>query len=221
MDPSHLGNNILIIDAYEVTRIGYHTLIKTWNKDIQVIGTGNFADGLRRAKRGPWIAIIVELFNLERDGFDILDQLLMNHLNCPILVCTKIEDESFGIRVIKRGAAGFISKSAGSQEILNAISCVTSGKKYISASLSQKLINQIQPGYSGQLHDTLSDREFQVLQKLARGVSTKEMAAEMNLSAKTVSTYRVRVMKKLGVKNLVELVEYCVENGMTKKQANN
>jgi DNA-binding NarL/FixJ family response regulator len=143
----------------------------------------------------------------------------MNNLNCPILVCTKIEDESFGIRVIKRGAAGFISKSAGSQEILNAIACVTSGRKYISASLSQKLINQIQPGYSGQLHDTLSDREFQVLQKLAQGVSTKEMAAQMSLSAKTVSTYRVRVMKKLGVKNLVELVEYCVENGMTKKQA--
>ena len=218
MTAPHLGNNILIIDAYEVTRIGYDSLIKTWNKNIQVIGTDSFKDGLRRAKRGPWMAIIIELFNLERDGFEVLDQMLLSHLNCPILVCTKIEDESFGIRVIKRGAAGFICKSAGAQEILNALDCVLSGRKYISASLSQKLINQIQPGYSGQLHDALSDREFQVLQKLAQGVSTKEMAAQMSLSAKTVSTYRVRVMKKLGVNNLVELVEYCVENGMTKKQ---
>lgn len=213
-----MEKKILVIDAYEVTRIGYKSLFKTWNKDIQVLGTGNFEEGLQWAKCGPWLAIIVELVTLERDGFEVLDQMLMHDLNCPILVCTQSEDESFGIRVIRRGAAGFICKNAGAEELLKALTCVLSGQKYISASLSQKLINQIQPGYSGQPHETLSDREFQVLQKLAQGVSTKEMASEMNLSAKTVSTYRVRIMKKLGVRNLVELLEYCVENRMTKKQ---
>ncbi len=210
-------NKVLIFDTHEVTRLGYRALLKEWRQDLRVVDTGSYAEALAWVGSEPWVAIIVEIACLERDGFEVLDQFCVAGVECPILVATVTEDDSFGIRVIRRGAAGFICKSAGAQEFITALSHILSGKKYLSASLAQKLISQVHPSYNIRPHESLSDREFQVLQKLAQGITIKHMAAELFLSSKTVSTYRVRIMTKLGFKNMVELVEYCVENGLTNK----
>ncbi|TDU71381.1 DNA-binding NarL/FixJ family response regulator [Prosthecobacter fusiformis] len=153
-----------------------------------------------------------------RSGLELLDQLASIECDSPVLISTLYDEETYGIRAIRRGVSGYLSKTAGKKEFINAVEIMLDGKKYLSANLMQSLMDAMHPSVVKSPHDDLSDREFQVLQRLAAGVAIKHLALEMCLSPKTVSTYKTRIMKKLGVSSLVGLIEYCLEHRLTSKQ---
>jgi two-component system invasion response regulator UvrY len=211
--------HLLIVDAHEITRQGYISVLRSRRNDLEFGEAGSFPEALQLVTARTWDLIILELCMPGRSGLELLDQLASVGSDSPVLVSTIHDEESYGIRAIRRGVSGYFCKAAGVQEFVNAVEILLDGKKYLSASLIQSLMGAMHPSVAERPHEELSDREFQVLQRLAAGVAIKHMAQEMCLSPKTVSTYRTRIMKKLGVISLVGLVEYCLENRLTTKQA--
>jgi two-component system invasion response regulator UvrY len=211
--------HLLIVDAHEITRQGYISVLSAWRRGLVFGEAGSFPEALHQVTERSWDLIILEVCMPGRSGLELLDQLASVGSDVPVLVSTLHDEESYGIRAIRRGVSGYLCKSAGVQEFIHAVEMLLEGKKYLSGSLLQSLMGAMHPSTPKRPHEELSDREFQVLQRLAAGAAIKHMAQEMCLSPKTVSTYRTRIMKKLGVSSLVGLVEYCLEHRLTGKQA--
>jgi two-component system invasion response regulator UvrY len=211
LSPKH----ILIVDAHEITRHGYIYTLRAWRKGLLFGEAGSYREALQLVPTQEWDLVILELCMPGRGGLEFLDQLQAMGVTSPILVSSLSDEESFGIRAIRRGVAGYISKGARTAEFISAVDVVLQGKKYISPSMVQSLMRAMHPSNTARAQDLLSDREFQVLQQLARGVTIKQMAMEMCLSVKTVSTYRTRIMQKLGLTSMVALIQYCFEHQLT------
>jgi two-component system invasion response regulator UvrY len=210
--------SVLIVDGHEIMRQGYIAVLNAWRPHFFFGEAGTFPEALHAVTHGAWDLIILELSMPGRNGLELLDHVCSSDMRVPVLVSSIHDESSYGIRAIRRGVAGYLPKSASSREFLKAVDMILKGKKYLTENLVQSLMSAVHPAASERPHETLSDREFQVLQRLALGVSIKQMAAEMCLSSKTVSTYRSRIMQKLGVTSLVGLVEYCLEHKLTSKR---
>lgn len=209
--------SILIVDAHEITRRGYINVLNAWRPNLRFGEAGTFPEALDAVTHGNWDLIILELSMPGRNGLELLDHVCSSDIRTPVLVSSVHDESSYGIRAIRRGVAGYLPKTASVKEFLRAVDMIFKGRKYLTENLVQSLMSAVHPAASERPHETLSDREFQVLQRLALGVTIKQMAAEMCLSSKTVSTYRTRIMQKLGVTSLVGLVEYCLEHKLTSK----
>lgn len=218
MPPTRTAKRILLVDPHEITREGYMAVLSAWNSELEFDGVGTFPEALQRVTMDPWDLIILELCMPGRSGLELLDQIAALRLTSPVLISSLYDEDSYGIRAIRRGVGGYICKAAGVKEFLGAVQTMLDGRKYLSPNLVQSLMSAVHPSASQKPHESLSDREFQVLQRLACGASIKNIAAEMCLSAKTVSTYRTRILQKLGVSSMVGLVEYCLEHRLTSRR---
>jgi DNA-binding NarL/FixJ family response regulator len=130
----------------------------------------------------------------------------------PVLVLSIHSEDQFAVRMLKAGAAGYLTKETAPEELANAVRKVFAGSRYVSASLAEKLAAGLTNEVENSSHQALSDREFHVMRMIGSGMMVKEIAAELSLSVKTVSTYRVRILQKMGMKNSAELTRYVVEN---------
>lgn len=147
-------------------------------------------------------------------GLAVLGQLKSEHPKLPVLVLTMHDEEQYGVRFLKAGAAGFLAKNAAPDKLVEAIRHVVGGRRYISPALAEALLEHMESPEPAPLHESLSDREFQVFQEIARGNTTSGIAEKLSLSAKTISTYRSRVLTKLNLTSNAELVRYALERGI-------
>jgi DNA-binding NarL/FixJ family response regulator len=145
-------------------------------------------------------------------GLDVLKQLRSQKPLLRILILSIYPEEQYAVRTLKAGASGYLTKESAPDELVAAIRKVSSGGNYISRSLGEKLVSNLRKNDSEQPHEALSDREFQVMRMIASGKKGKEIAEELLLSVKTVSTYRRRVLDKLGIKNNSALIRYAMQN---------
>jgi|GEM_PF-2164291 len=175
------SKRILIIDPHEITRLGYISLLKSRRANIHFEEAASFPEAQNLITLQKWDLVILELCLPGRSCLELLDQISDLHLESPVLVSSVYDEGSYGIRSIRRGVSGFISKTATANEFVKAVEMMLEGKKYLSASLIQGLMSAVHPSAQAQPHEELSDREFQVLQRLAHGVSIKHMASEMCL----------------------------------------
>jgi DNA-binding NarL/FixJ family response regulator len=148
------------------------------------------------------------------DGLDVLKQLRTEHPHLPILVLSTYPEDQFAIRAIRAGASGYLTKQSAADQLAEAIRKVVDGGLYMSAWLSERLAREVAGGSSKPPHERLSDREYQVMLRIASGRTTKEIAAELCLSDKTVSTYRMRLARKIGLTSEAELTAYVFRNGL-------
>ena len=144
-------------------------------------------------------------------GLDALKQIKVENPNLPILVLSMHPEDQYGIRVLKAGAAGYLMKSAAPDQLIGAIRKVHRRGRYVSPALAEKIAFDLQTGASGLPHETLSDREYQVLCMIASGKTVKQIAAELALSEKTVSTYRARILEKMNMQSNSELTHYAIK----------
>lgn len=209
---------VLIVDDHQLMRDAYkHAMMSLGTFEFGEAGTYQEAHDMMMAQ--PWDVVILDVTLPGRNGLDFLAEIKARP-NAPfVLVCSGHEESVYGVRAFKAGAAGYVCKTAGTGEFLKAIKEILQGQNYISPNLAQNLAAFVRSDYQEQPHTTLSEREFQVLRKLINGDPIKEIAAQLNLSSKTVSTYRVRLMEKLRVKSLPELVQYCIQHGLMEKAA--
>jgi DNA-binding NarL/FixJ family response regulator len=148
-----------------------------------------------------------------RSGIDLLAEIKHRHPALPVLIMSLHGEEQFAVRALRAGAAGYLTKSAASEELISAFERITRGGRYISERVAERLAGEA-GGDTGAPHDRLSDREFEVMRGIASGEGVGEIAARMHLSVKTVSTYRARLLEKMGMTTNAELTRYAIENGL-------
>src|SRR6202030_3705471 len=163
------------------------------------------------ASRDVWDVVILDISMPGKSGLDILDEVKRLRPRTQVLLLTMHPEQQYARRALKAGAAGYLTKDSVPDELKTAIQKIVAGGRYVSATLAEKLAVDLRKGADLPLHELLSDREFQVLRMLASGKTVKEMAEELSLSVKTVSTYRRRILEKTGMKTNADLIRYALE----------
>ena len=202
---------ILIGDDHAVFRRGLkETLSEAFPKTV--FGEARTAqETFELAQRQNWDVIILDISMPGRSGLDILEDLKRSRPRIPILLLTMHPEQQFARRALKAGAAGYLTKDSVPDELKEAIKRIVAGGRYVSATLAETLAVDLRRGADLPLHELLSDREFQVLRMIASGKTVKEVADELSLSVKTVSTYRSRILEKTGMKTNAELIRYALQ----------
>lgn len=205
---------ILIADDHPVVREGLKQIISKAS-DLVVEGEAlNGQDVIDLMAAGSFDVIVLDLNMPGRDGFEILRELRKTHVHLPILILSIYPEDQVGIRVLRAGASGFLSKDSAPKELINAIRKIHSGGKYVSPALAEKLAVEVTMRDVEVPHKGLSDREFQVLCMIASGKSIREIAETLSLSEKTVRTYRERLLEKMKLRNDVELTHYAIQHNL-------
>ncbi len=205
---------VLIADDHPIVRQGLRQILAE-TADMEVAGEAvNSQEALDQVRVGGWDVLVLDITMPGRSGFDILKELKHEQPDLPVLVLSIHAEEQFAVRVLKAGASGYLTKENAPDELVKAIRKVVSGGKYISPRLAETLAFGLDTASERPRHETLSDREFQVMQLMASGKTLIEIAEELSLSAKTVSTYRTRLMEKLNLKSNAELMRYTLDLGL-------
>jgi DNA-binding NarL/FixJ family response regulator len=206
---------ILIGDDHAVVRRGLKQILADEFADAVFGEAGNGAEILERIWKEPWDLLLMDVTMPGRSGPEILKEIKCVQPTLPVLVLSVHPEDQYAVRVLKVGASGYLTKDAAPEELANAVRKVLAGGRYVSASLAEKLAAGLATEAKKSPHEGLSDREFDVLRMIGSGKTVKEIAAELSLSVKTVSTYRVRVLQKLEMKNNAELTRYVIENRLS------
>jgi len=205
---------ILITDDHALIRMGLKQLIQAGFGKAVVGEAANAGEALEQIGGNEWDAVVLDITMPGRSGIDILRDIKMLRPKLPVLILTACSEDEFAMRVLKAGAAGFVRKEMAPSELINAIKKVVAGGKYISQSLAEKLASKLNQDIEIPVHETLSDREYEVMRLLAKGNTPSEVAKMLSLSVKTVSTYRTRLLEKLNLRSNAELTYYAIKNGL-------
>jgi two-component system, NarL family, invasion response regulator UvrY len=203
---------VLIADDHPVVRQGLKQILL---KTPGMIVSAEAADGqetLEKARTQAWDVMVLDINMPGRSGFDILKELNQEYGRLPVLVLSMHSEDEFALHILKAGASGYLTKESAPSELVNAIRKVVNGGKYISPSLAEKLAFSKDLDAERPLHETLSNREFQVMQMMGQGKTAMEIAQELDLSVKTVSTYRARILKKMDLKSNAEIIRYAIQH---------
>jgi len=205
---------ILIVDDHEVVREGVKRILK------EQLGTAAFgeastaSEALQLIAEHDWDIVVLDLSLGSRSGLELLKQLKQARPRIPVLILSMHSAEQYVKRAFKAGAVGYVTKGSSRAELSEAINTVIKGGKYISPVVAEKLVSRLETGADAAPHDALSDREFQVMQLIASGKRVTEIAEVLTLSDKTISTYRTRILEKMGMKTNAALTRYVIRNGL-------
>ena len=203
---------VLIADDHAIVREGLKQILAD-TPDIVVAGEAdNGIDAIKLVRNNDCDVLLLDISMPDRSGIEVLKQLKKEIPQLAVLMLSMHREEQYAIRSLKAGAAGYLNKQSAPNELVNAIRQVASGLKYISPTLAQALAQQIGTDHQVQLHDTLSDREYQTLVMIASGKTITAIALELSLSVKTVSEYRSRLLVKMKLQNSAELTHYAIKN---------
>ena len=206
--------NIVIADDHTVVRQGLKQILAA-EPDMQVVGEAkNFGETLEVVRTLAWDVLILDYSMPGGNGLHVLKEIKHAYPARPVLILSMHPEDAIAISALRAGAAGYINKECASEELTVAIRKAVSGKKYVSSSLAEKLALELEEGSEGLPHESLSDREYRVMWLIASGKSITNIAEELTLSPNTVSTYRIRILKKLKLENNSDLVRYAVKHGL-------
>jgi DNA-binding NarL/FixJ family response regulator len=206
--------NILLVDDHSIVRQGLRNLIEL-EADLQVTGeAASGVEALKMVRGNSYDIVVLDISMPDKNGVDTLHDLKHIAPDLPVLILSGYAEQQYALNLIRSGCKGYLSKDADSDEIIKAIRTIANGKRYISAELAELMSNELSHPSEKLLHETLSDREFQVFFKLAGGLSPTEIANELNISIKTVSTYRSRILEKMSLKTNADLTYYAIKNGL-------
>ncbi|MEJ2164737.1 MAG: response regulator transcription factor [Desulfobacterales bacterium] len=203
---------IIIADDHPIVRAGMKQIISE-AADMRVADeAGDGRQLLHKIRTENFDVVILDITMPYIDGLDVLKQLKIEKPKLPVIILSIHPESQYALRVLKAGASGYVTKTSAPDELITAIRKVNRGGKYISAAVAEKLAFQLEAEFEEMPHEALSDREYQVLCMLASGKTVTEIADELALSVKTVSTYRSRILEKMNMKNNAELIHYAVQN---------
>ena len=203
---------ILVADDHAIVREGLKQIVRE-TSDMEVAGEA--ADGrqvFQMVANDDWDVVLLDIGMPGKSGIDILKELKAEKPGLPVLMLSMYPEEQYAVRALKAGASGYLTKESVPDELINAIRKVSAGGKYVSSSLAEKLAYDLEADAEKPLHETLSDREYQVMNMIAKGETLKDIADELCLSIKTISTYRSRILEKMRMKNNAELMHYAIKH---------
>jgi DNA-binding NarL/FixJ family response regulator len=205
---------VLIADDHTLVRKGLKEILSETSDIVVADEASNGQEVLDKVSTNDYDVILLDLTMPVKSGLDILKQLREEKPHIHILVLSMHPEEQYAVRILRAGASGYLTKASATDELIEAIRKVSSGGKYISSTLAEKLALALEEGVEKPLHESLSDREYQVMCIIASGKTIKEIADELNLSINTVSTLRTRILKKMKMKNNAEITYYAIKNGL-------
>ncbi len=203
---------ILIADDHAIVRLGIRQILADAFKrsDFGEASTGQ--EALECVWREPWDAVVLDVTMPGRGGLEVLKEIKRSRPNLPVLILSMHPEDQFAVRLLKAGASGYMTKESASSELAGAMEKTMAGGRYVSPALAEKMADFIGTDVQAQPHERLSDREFLILRLIASGKPVGAIARELGLSVKTVSTYRARLLQKMGLKNNAELVHYAIKH---------
>ncbi|MBI1745029.1 MAG: response regulator transcription factor [Acidobacteria bacterium] len=203
---------ILIADDHPVVRRGLVQILADSHNKAFVGEAKDAYEAMDMIRGHAWDVILVDITMPGKSGLDLLKELRCEYPKLPVLILSIHPEEQFAVRVLKAGAAGYITKETCSDVLLGAIRKVIQGGKYVSSALAERLAIDLETDFEKPRHEKLSDREYQVLRMLASGKPARDMAKVLSLSVKTIHTYRARVLEKMQMKSNTQLIQYAVQN---------
>lgn len=208
------GLRILICDDHALIRNGLKHLLLEGGTASCVGEASNAQEAMAEVRRDKWDVVILDINLGGRNGLEVLKEIKTEFLRLPVLMLSIYPEEQFALRVIRAGASGYLNKNLSLSMLIHAIRQVLGGGHYISPLVAEQLVNAVKQPAGQPLHDTLSDREDQVLRLIAAGRTVGGIAAQLDLSVKTVSTYRAIILRKFGLTNNAQLMRYAQEHGL-------
>jgi DNA-binding NarL/FixJ family response regulator len=205
---------ILIADDHAIVRAGLKQFIAD-QVDMEVAAeAASGAEAIAAVRAGDFDVVLLDISMPDKNGIDTLKTLRHVKPELPVLMLSAYAEDQYAVNLLRAGAAGYLNKEAASTQLVGAIRTVVQGRKYVSPSLAQILADGVSGDADKPLHAELSQREFQIFCKLAAGAAVSKIADELNLSVKTVSTYRTRILEKMAMKSNADLTYYAIKNGL-------
>jgi two-component system invasion response regulator UvrY len=199
-----------------------HTIVREGLKQIfmeteDIITAGEAGDGqevIKKIEKNDFDIVLLDILLPGKSGLDVLKDIKSIKPNLHVLVLSMYPEEQYAIRSLRAGASGYLTKESAASELIAAIRRIAVGRKYITSSLAERIAIDMEFENGGPIHESLSDREYQVLCMIASGKAVKEISRILSLSVKTVSTHRSRILKKMNMKHNAQLIRYAIKNGL-------
>ena len=202
---------ILITDDHAVVRQGLKLILADHFKKAVFGEARNATEALARVWKGKWDVVVLDITMPGRSGLEVLKEIKRSRPRLPVLILSMHPEDQFAVRLLKAGAAGYLTKESAGEELVSAIKKVVAGGRYISPALAERIASYLTIDVQKAPHERLSDREFLILRMIASGKQVSQIARELSLSVATVSTYRARILEKMDMKNNAELTHYALQ----------
>ena len=203
---------ILIADDHAIVREGLKQILAETPDMIVADEASNGQELIAKMEKSEVDVVLLDISMPGRNGIEVLKQLKAERPRASVLILSMYSEEQYAMRALRAGASGYLTKESAPDELIEAIRRVSKGRKYISPSVAEKLAVNLEPGTEKPPHEILSDREYQVMCMIASGKTVKEIGDELQLSVKTISTYRSRILEKLDLRNNAALTHYAIQN---------
>jgi DNA-binding NarL/FixJ family response regulator len=207
---NHRTLRVLIVDDHAIVRGGLKQIIADKFPQASFAEAANVHQAVWQLRNSPWDVMLLDITMPGRSGLDLLREARAIQPKVKILVVTMHPEDQYAMRVLKLGASGYLTKEKAANEVIHAVERVLAGGKYISAALAEHLVAKLHAPAGRPPHEKLSDREYEIMVLIAGGKSAKEIAADLSLSIKTISTYRTRLLKKMRFKTNADLIRYAM-----------
>jgi len=205
---------VLIVDDHAIVRRGLRELLSDEFRGAAFGEASTAQQALEQLWKQKWDVALLDITLPGRSGLDLLKEFKAARPKLPVLILSAHPEDQFAVRVLKAGAEGYLTKESAPEELVKAIRKILAGGRYVSPTLAEKLALGVRKDSTRAPHETLSDREYEIMCCIASGKTVTEIAGELSLSPKTISTYRARILEKLGVRNSAEIVQYATQNNL-------
>jgi two-component system invasion response regulator UvrY len=202
---------VLVADDHAIVRRGLRQILQEVPGIDGVDEASNGQEALARVRKGEYRLVLLDISMPGLSGLDVLKQLRAERPKLPVLILSMHPEEQYAVRALKAGASGYLTKETASEELMTAVTRILDGRKYVSESLAENIAQELSHPGEHSPHEDLSDREFQIMRMLASGKTVTEIGAELSLSAKTVSTYRSRLLAKMGLHTNADIARYALQ----------
>ena len=211
---SHNAIRIIIVDDHQVVRHGTRRILEDEYPDVIIAEAATAEEAAERISKESWDLVILDLSMPGKGGLELLQELRTNSCKAPVLVQTFHQQGEYALRALRAGADGYVSKDTSVDKLVAAVHKILAGGRYVSAEVTENVLSDLTRRSIEASVELLSNREYEVMLRIAHGKSSSEIADELHISVKTVGTYRTRILEKMGFQRNVDLTLYAVRHGL-------